>query len=53
MLKNDEKPALNTQSAQMQLEPSSKPDEHPAVYVRGFMRITDPETGEVILETAQ
>lgn len=30
----------------------SKPNESTGIYVRGFVKITDPESGEVILETA-
>jgi len=29
-----------------------KPDEAPGLYVRGFLKISDPESGEVILQTA-
>jgi len=30
----------------------SKPNESPGIYVRGFLKITDPESGEVVVETA-
>ena len=30
----------------------SKPNESTGIYVRGFLRITDPESGEVVVETA-
>lgn len=30
----------------------SKPNESTGIYVRGFVKIIDPESGEVILETA-
>lgn len=33
-------------------EQSAKPNESTGIYVRGFVKITDPESGEVILETA-
>lgn len=29
-----------------------KPNESSGIYVRGFVKITDPESGEVIVETA-
>jgi len=28
-----------------------KPNESTGIYVRGFVKITDPESGEVIVET--
>jgi len=30
---------------------SEKPNESTGIYVRGFVKITDPESGEVIVET--
>ena len=30
----------------------SKPNESTGIYVRGFMKITDPDSGEVIVEKA-
>lgn len=30
----------------------SRPNESTGIYVRGFVKITDPESGEVIVETA-
>jgi hypothetical protein len=30
---------------------SEKPNEATGIYVRGFVKITDPESGEIILET--
>lgn len=30
----------------------STPNESTGIYVRGFVKITDPESGEVLLETA-
>lgn len=30
---------------------TKKPDDTSAIYVRGFVKITDPESGEVIVET--
>ena len=32
--------------------PPARPNESTGIYVRGFVKITDPESGEVILETA-
>jgi hypothetical protein len=31
---------------------NAKPNESTGIYVRGFVKITDPDSGEVILETA-
>lgn len=33
-------------------EAVSKPNESTGIYVRGFVKITDPESGQVIVETA-
>jgi hypothetical protein len=30
----------------------TKPNESSGIYVRGFVKISDPESGEVIIETA-
>jgi len=34
------------------LEIKDKPDEAPGIYVRGFLKISDPDSGEVIVQTA-
>lgn len=31
--------------------PPQRPNESSGIYVRGFVKITDPESGEVIVET--
>lgn len=31
---------------------SKKPDEYSGMYIRGFLKITDPDSGQVIVETA-
>jgi hypothetical protein len=31
----------------------AKPNESTGIYVRGFVKISDPESGEVIVETAK
>lgn len=31
---------------------AKKPDEYSGMYIRGFVKITDPESGLVIVETA-
>lgn len=41
----------NENEKQEQKEPT-RPNESSGIYVRGFLKITDPESGEVILETA-
>ncbi len=33
-------------------KPETKPNESTGIYVRGFIKISDPESGQVILETA-
>lgn len=33
-------------------DPVTKPNESTGIYVRGFVKITDPESGQVIVETA-
>lgn len=35
-----------------QLPKTSRPNESTGIYVRGFVKITDPESGEIIVETA-
>lgn len=30
---------------------SKKPDEYSGMYIRGFLKILDPESGQVIVET--
>jgi hypothetical protein len=40
-----------TENREQQPE-NAKPNESTGIYVRGFVKITDPESGEVILETA-
>lgn len=32
-------------------ETNEKPNESTAIYVRGFVRISDPESGKIIVET--
>lgn len=39
-------------SKQEDKKESSKPNESSGIYVRGFVKITDPETGKVIVQTA-
>jgi hypothetical protein len=38
------------QAAEQPAQP--KPNESSGIYVRGFVKISDPESGEVIIETA-
>ena len=33
-------------------KPTEVPNENSGIYVRGFVKIVDPETGEVLVETA-
>ncbi len=32
--------------------PNPKPDESSGIFVRGFVKISDPDTGEVIVQTS-
>jgi len=48
MESNKEQP--NTQNQQTTNE-SSRPNESTGIYVRGFVKISDPESGEVLVET--
>ncbi len=34
------------------IDDKDKPDEAPGLYVRGFLKISDPESGEVMVQTA-
>jgi hypothetical protein len=43
---NDKKPA-EPQTQQAQRQPARKPNEHASFHLSGFLKITDPETGEV------
>jgi hypothetical protein len=36
----------------VQADERTKPNESSGIYVRGFVKITDPESGQVIVETA-
>ena len=40
------------EQTQEQVAQESKPNESTGIYVRGFLKITDPESGEVVVETA-
>lgn len=50
MINNDMESNLD-EVAEKQQSPQPKPTESSAIYVRGFVKITDPESGEVIVET--
>jgi hypothetical protein len=43
---------MDSENKVQQEEQPAKPNESTGIYVRGFVKITDPESGEVILETA-
>jgi hypothetical protein len=36
---------------QLEQPAESKPNESTGIYVRGFVKITDPESGDVLVET--
>lgn len=44
----------NHMDSDLDKEPQTqeKPNESTGIYVRGFVKITDPESGKVIVETA-
>lgn len=48
---NNHMDSNKTEEAQ-ENEAVSKPNESTGIYVRGFVKITDPESGQVIVETA-
>lgn len=41
----------NTESNQEKPTTENKPDDLSGIYVRGFLKITDPESGQTIVET--
>lgn len=46
---------MDSQEEQKQQAPApvqQRPNESSGIYVRGFVKITDPDSGEVIVETA-
>jgi hypothetical protein len=43
---NEEKSDENTKNNQ------TKPNDYSSMYIRNFLKITDPESGQVILETS-
>lgn len=47
MINND----MDSKLEQIPEQPARKTDESGAIYVRGFVKITDPDTGEVVVET--
>lgn len=47
---NDQNNTINTEYTEKD-DRKVKPDDSSGVYVRGFLKITDPESGETIVET--
>lgn len=41
----------NTEDKQQEPAAEAKPDDLNGIYVRGFLKITDPETGQTIVKT--
>jgi hypothetical protein len=41
----------STEDNQKNSAPETKPDDLSGIYVRGFLKITDPESGQIIVET--
>lgn len=46
---NDQNTPINTESPEQTRE--VKPDDSSGMYFRGFLKISDPESGEIIVET--
>jgi len=42
----------NENNLEKQSEKKEKPDDFSSMYIRNFLKISDPESGETILETA-
>lgn len=42
----------SAENSKKEEQPSEKPNESSGIYVRGFLKISDPESGETVLETA-
>lgn len=43
---------ITEKTLEHQEKSNQKPDESSGMYIRNFLKITDPESGETILETA-
>lgn len=41
----------NNQEIEEKAEAENKPNDSSGIYIRGFLKITDPESGEVLIET--
>lgn len=51
---NNHMDSKNTENENAEIqEAETKPNESTGIYVRGFVKITDPESGKVIVETAK
>jgi hypothetical protein len=43
---------IDNNNTELEENPSeTKPDDLNGIYIRGFLKITDPETGQTIVET--
>lgn len=44
---------INTinQETEEKVETENKPNDSSGIYIRGFLKITDPESGEILIET--
>jgi len=49
---NNHMAAEKEEQKTVQPDERTKPNESSGIYVRGFVKITDPESGQVIVETA-
>ena len=48
---NTDSNELKSNEQETQRVSAERPNESTGIYVRGFVRITDPETGKVLVET--
>lgn len=46
---SDQNIPINTESSEESRQ--VKPDDSSGMYIRGFLKISDPESGEIIVET--
>jgi len=49
---NQTKDETQEKKSELILESTDRPHESTGIYVRGFLKISDPETKEVLIETS-
>lgn len=51
-MESPEKSQINNLDADAEItESKSNPEERSGIYIQGFLKITDPESGDILLET--